>query len=156
MLPLPFDAKRAKRSRPSLDKIREVIGVDESVKITFVASVPCLYQGWECDEWAYVVRDDAMNRYLLTSNHGRWELGDAEDLRKLVHLYSVATQVAVKGLVELTEGRQQEEHRLGLRAAKEIGLSLTQDEVGSNPALQQAVEGLVDAAKKTLKGDTDG
>ena len=93
---------------PEESLVRKLTGVADSVGISMVATVPCLYQGWECDPWVCVVRDTNMNRYLLQSNHGRWELGAPEDLSAMILKYSEASQLAVKGLIELTEGKQAE------------------------------------------------
>lgn len=112
-----IDLEFAERSRPSLGKVRSLIGVDESEEITFVSSIPCLYQGWEADPWAYVVKDGSMNRYLLMSDHGSWYLADEYDLRNLTKLYAEVGQVAIKALIELTEGSAQDAAKL--RESKE-------------------------------------
>lgn len=153
---MKFDPKYAEKSQPSLEKVRELIGVDESVRVEFVAAIPCLYQGWEVDEWAFVVKDDAMNRYLLMSNHCRWYVGTEQELRDLVCLYAEAGQVAIKALIELTEGMQQDVAKLKGDAARKAGFTISQEEIQQNPALSRAVEGLLDAIKSTADKKKDG
>lgn len=157
-LPLPFDREFAEKSQPSLREVRELIGVDDGVPVEFVACIPVLSQGAAPGiEWAYVVKDGSTNRYLLMTNHHcRWYVADQQELRDLTHLYATASQVAVRGLIELTEGAQQDAARLRRDALKSLGLTIDQEQIEASPELSKAVSALVDAAEVEIKKRDDG
>lgn len=153
-LPLPFDQKHADVSRPSLDKVRELLGASNRDGLAFVADIPILTQG-NSEEWAYVVRDADANRYLLMQHRCQWYVADQQELRDLTRLYATASQVAVRALIELTEGRQQDEAKARQEVAKSLNLSLGPEDFEANPALANAVNTLIDAAQKE-SGKKDG
>lgn len=104
LVPDHYDKDSAERSRPSHDEVMDLIGVDPETSLTFLVAIPVLTQERQLGGWAYVVKDCALNRYLVVPENGRWQLADVDDLNQLTRLYSSAAQAAVKAMIEMKEG----------------------------------------------------
>jgi hypothetical protein len=84
------------------EKYRErIFGVGtkrEDVKL--LAAIPLMYQGWECDEWGWVVEYQG-KPVLVMTDHGSPSIMDAEELRDFILRYSEGIQLVVKALIKL-------------------------------------------------------
>lgn len=77
---------------------QEAIRIEKSLHISvngkeFKALAVCdvLWAGWECDDKAWVVYDDGVNK-LVTSNHGQLEFADAQFLENKIQEYKTAIE----------------------------------------------------------------
>lgn len=79
----------------------EVFGIGTTRnEIEMLMPVPLMYQGWELDEWGWVVKIRNEVKLVLTTN-GKPYMANAEELTDYMLRYSEAYNLTVKALIEL-------------------------------------------------------
>lgn len=83
------------------DLVRDFIhNLHPNHKMEVLQTLSILYQGWECDEWAWIVSVDDEKKLIMT-NHGSPYVGDPLELDQKMSEYLEALAETQKALLTL-------------------------------------------------------
>lgn len=75
----------------------------KNAEFEVISWIPLLYQGWELDPWAVLIRLSNSKKLLIKSDHGNILIEDKPEifLKSFEKQYSAAAQKCLKALNEL-------------------------------------------------------
>lgn len=101
-----FDASMDRRV---LDRLEQAVFEDHNEHISIVYLFPVMYQGWECDDVAFLVQTKSGKLAAYGTDHGSIEQLDVADMKARVEKYRVALKLTNRAIRALE--RQENERK---------------------------------------------